>query len=202
MFTGIIEQQGRVEAISHEGSNITFTLSAPMAPELQIDQSLAHDGVCLTVVAVDGEHYQVTAVAETLHRTNLGQWQVGQTVNLERCMPANGRFDGHIVQGHVDTTATVLSVADEGGSWLFRFQLASSAQGLLVDKGSITINGVSLTVFNVEEAADAPTSFSVAIIPYTYQHTGFGQLAAGHPVNIEFDIIGKYVRQMLALRQR
>ncbi|MDO7886237.1 riboflavin synthase [Hymenobacter cheonanensis] len=195
MFTGIIEAVGTVVAVAREGTNRHFTIQSPFAQELKIDQSVAHDGVCLTVVALDpaaGTHV-VTAIDETLQKTNLGQWQPGRHINLERCLAAGGRFDGHIVQGHVDATAECLSVQDQDGSWLFRFRHAPGPQRLTVEKGSITINGVSLTCFN--STAD---EFSVAIIPYTYAHTGFHQLQAGERVNLEFDIVGKYVAKLLA----
>lgn len=193
MFTGIIESLGTVTDIIPEGTNLTFRLQAPIAPELKIDQSLSHNGVCLTVTSVDGDHYTVTAVDETLRKTNLGRLQVGSRVNLERCMPANGRFDGHIVQGHVDQTAVCTHVADMGGSWLFDFQYDPTVGNVTVEKGSICINGVSLTVFNSE--AD---SFRVTIIPYTYEHTTFRDLRPGDVVNLEFDIVGKYIKKMLA----
>jgi riboflavin synthase len=195
MFTGIIENLGTVVAVANEGTNRHFTIASPFAGELKIDQSVAHDGVCLTVVALDvaaGTHV-VTAIDETLKKTNLGQWQPGRHLNLERCLAAGGRFDGHIVQGHVDATAECVSVEDQNGSWLFRFRHEAGPQRLTVEKGSITINGVSLTCFN-----STPTEFSVAIIPYTYEHTGFHQLQAGDLVNLEFDIVGKYVAKLLA----
>ena len=169
-------------------------MASPFADELKIDQSVAHDGVCLTVVAVDaaaGTHV-VTAIAETLQKTNLAQWQPGRHVNLERCLAANGRFDGHIVQGHVDATAECVAVEDQQGSWLFRFRHAASPRRLTVEKGSICVNGTSLTCF---ESTDE--GFTVAIIPYTYEHTSFRQLRAGDTVNLEFDIVGKYVAKLL-----
>jgi riboflavin synthase len=194
MFTGIIEALGTIFGVSDEGANRHFTVQSPFADELKIDQSVAHDGVCLTVVALDvaaGTH-TVTAIAETLKKTNLGQWQPGRHVNLERCLAAGGRFDGHIVQGHVDATAECVSVEDQNGSWLYRFRHEQGPQRLTVEKGSITINGVSLTCFD-----STPDSFAVAIIPYTYEHTGFHQLQAGEVVNLEFDIVGKYVARLL-----
>ena len=198
MFTGIIETLGTVVAVETEGGNCHFTVASPFAAELKIDQSVAHDGACLTVVAVDaaaGTHV-VTAIAETLRVTNLSQWRPGRLLNLERCLAANGRFDGHIVQGHVDATATCRSVADENGSWLFRFAHAPGPGRLTVEKGSICVNGTSLTCF---ESTDE--GFAVAIIPYTYEHTGFQQLQPGDTVNLEFDIVGKYVAKLLAGRQ-
>lgn len=190
MFTGIIEAQGKLEAINHEGTNVHFTLSSSFTNELRIDQSLAHDGCCLTVVKVEGNNYVVTAIQETLNKTNLKEWSVGRFVNLERCMEAGGRFDGHIVQGHVDTTAECISIKDLNGSWEYTF--CYSGNQMTVEKGSITVNGVSLTVVNSK-----PNQFSVCIIPYTYEHTNFNQLKIGSSVNIEFDVIGKYVERMM-----
>ena len=194
MFTGIIEAIGEIVGVQTSGTNRHFTIQSPFAGELKIDQSVAHDGVCLTVVALDpaaGTH-TVTAIDETLRVTNLGQWTPGRHVNLERCLAAGGRFDGHIVQGHVDATAICESMTDQNGSWLFRFQHEPGPQRLTVEKGSITVNGVSLTCFDSQ-----PEAFSVAIIPYTYAHTGFHQLQAGERVNLEFDIVGKYVARLL-----
>lgn len=191
MFTGIVEAMGEVTALLREGTNLHITVSSPISDELKIDQSVAHDGVCLTVVALGHGTHTVTAIAETLARTSLMDWQEGQSINLERCMRSDGRFDGHIVQGHVDTVATVESVTDLDGSHLFRFNLTSPTR-LMVDKGSVTINGVSLTCFDVTDSA-----FSVAIIPYTFAHTSFGRLNRGTVANIEFDIVGKYVQRLL-----
>ena len=191
MFTGIIETQGKLEAIRHEGTNVHFTLSSSFTDELRIDQSVAHDGCCLTVVDIQGKSYTVTAIQETLNKTNLGHWNVGHSVNLERCMAAGGRFDGHIVQGHVDTTAECISINDLNGSWEYTFSYIGDQ--LTVEKGSITINGVSLTVVNSQA-----NQFSVCIIPYTYEHTNFNELKVGSPVNLEFDIIGKYVARLMA----
>ena len=194
MFTGIIEALGTITAIEKQGSNFHFTVASPFAAELKIDQSVAHDGVCLTVVAVNpaaGTHV-VTAIDETMRVTNLSQWQSGRHVNLERCLAATGRFDGHIVQGHVDATAECVSVEDQNGSWLFRFRHAAGPSRLTVEKGSICVNGTSLICFdNTDE------DFTVAIIPYTYEHTSFQQLKAGETVNLEFDIVGKYVAKLL-----
>ncbi len=190
MFTGIIEALGEIKGIEKEGTNRTFQIESFLAPELKIDQSVAHNGVCLTVVEVAGQQYKVTAIDETLQKTNLNEWKVGTKVNLERCMPANGRFDGHIVQGHVDETA-VCTGRNEGGSWLFDFEYRTGSSNITVEKGSITINGVSLTCFRSEES-----SFRVAIIPYTFEHTNFHQLQPGHKVNLEFDIIGKYIQKI------
>lgn len=190
MFTGIIEQLGVVKSIQKESENIHFTLKAPFTSELKIDQSVAHNGCCLTVVEISGNEYVVTAIQETLNKTNLGSWKVGTKVNLERCMQMNGRLDGHIVQGHVDTTGTCVSIEDQNGSWKYTFRYESA--DLTVEKGSITINGTSLTV------VDSKTNeFSVCIIPYTYEHTNFHTLEVGSTVNLEFDIIGKYVAKMM-----
>lgn len=190
MFTGIIEQLGIVKAIRHEGENCHFTIEAPFTGELKIDQSVAHNGCCLTVVAIDGSSYVVTAIQETLNKTNLNTWQLGTYVNLERCMQLNGRLDGHIVQGHVDTTATCVSIEDQGGSWKYTFRYESDMP--TVEKGSITVNGTSLTVVDSQDH-----QFSVCIIPYTFEHTNFHALKVGACVNLEFDIIGKYVAKLI-----
>ncbi|MES2780819.1 MAG: riboflavin synthase [Bacteroidota bacterium] len=196
MFTGIIETMGTIENIRTEGTNKHFILSSPITYELKIDQSVAHNGVCLTVVKVEGNQYTVTAIDETLAKTNLNSWTAGQKVNIERCMPANGRFDGHIVQGHVDSTATCISVEDKQGSWVFSFALnAQSDTSLVVPKGSVCINGISLTVVDIQDK-----TFSVAIIPYTFKHTNMHEVLAGTMVNIEFDIIGKYIAKMMTKR--
>lgn len=191
MFTGIIEQLGEVLAVETEQDNVHISLRSAFTHELKIDQSVAHDGVCLTVVRIDGDSYVVTAIQETLKRTNLNSWKKGTKVNLERCMQLNGRLDGHIVQGHVDTTGICTAIEDQGGSWKYVFSYA--AQHVTVEKGSVTINGVSLTV--VDSSDD---SFSVCIIPYTHEHTNFHQLRVGDSVNLEFDIIGKYVARLMA----
>ncbi|MBI1287105.1 MAG: riboflavin synthase [Flavobacteriales bacterium] len=193
MFTGIIETLGRLERREEDGTNIHFTLSSPITHELKIDQSVAHNGVCLTVVELAGsDSYVVTAIDETLKRTNLGALEIGSEVNLERCMSANGRFDGHIVQGHVDQLGEVVSIAEQDGSHVFTFR-HEKGENFTVDKGSITINGVSLTAFDTSD-----TGFSVAIIPYTFEHTNFRNLKVGDKVNLEFDIIGKYVARMMS----
>jgi riboflavin synthase len=193
MFTGIIETMGRVVAITNEGTNRTFRLESNLTSELKVDQSVSHNGVCLTVTNITGGSYAVTAVDETLRKTNLSTLVVGDFVNLERCMPANGRFDGHIVQGHVDQTGVCTNVKDVGGSWLYDFEYDPAANNITVEKGSICINGVSLTVFN-----SGASSFRVTIIPYTYAHTTFRNLRPGHIVNLEFDIVGKYIQKMLS----
>lgn len=195
MFTGIIETTARVEQINHKGSNKDFILTSSLTPELKIDQSLAHNGVCLTVVAIDGPNYTVTAIEESLQKTNLNDLKVGHIVNLERAMLMNGRLDGHIVQGHVDQVGTCTAVEEKEGSWLFRFCYDPGMGNITIEKGSICINGVSLTV--VDAAVD---SFAVAIIPYTYEHTGFRQTQKNSRVNLEFDVIGKYVQKLLKTR--
>ncbi|MEZ4966937.1 MAG: riboflavin synthase [Saprospiraceae bacterium] len=197
MFTGIIETLGTVSAIERDRSNVHITLESPISDELKIDQSVSHNGACLTVVALGPGWHRVTAVEETLHRTNLGDWKPGILVNLERCLPIGGRLDGHIVQGHVDALATCVEVAETGGSWRFTFRYESAPEHLLVDKGSICLNGVSLTVVKPEDDL-----FSVAIIPYTWEHTNFRHLRAGDSVNVEFDIIGKYIARHMAAYRR
>ena len=190
MFTGIIEQLGHITAIQKEGENIHFTVKSPFTNELKVDQSVAHNGTCLTVVSINNDEYTVTAILETLEKTNLGEWKVGTKVNLERCMQMNGRLDGHIVQGHVDTTATCKNIEDQNGSWKFTFNYLT--EQVTVEKGSITVNGVSLTVVDSKDR-----QFSVCIIPYTYEHTNFHQLKLGDKINLEFDIIGKYVARLM-----
>ncbi len=198
MFTGIIEAAATITQIVREQDNYHFTLVSPISEQLKIDQSLAHDGVCLTVVALEPGMHTVTAIRETMDRTRLGEWAIGDRVNLERAMQAGARLDGHIVQGHVDGLGECLSVEEAGGSWYYQFRYHPSPEQLLVDKGSICINGVSLTV--VEPVED---TFRVAIIPYTYEHTNFQALRPGSKVNLEFDIIGKYIaRQLLAYGNR
>ncbi|MAN86512.1 MAG: riboflavin synthase [Algoriphagus sp.] len=192
MFTGIIESFGVIQNITKEGSNVHFDLESEICSELKIDQSVAHDGVCLTVVRTDPKAYRVTAIDETIQKTKLAAWKVGKKVNLERCMPANGRFDGHIVQGHVDQTGVVKNIKDQDGSWVFDLEFDPATGNVTVEKGSITINGTSLTCFN-----SGPGRFSVAIIPYTYEHTNFHQLEIGDFVNLEFDIVGKYIQRIL-----
>ena len=190
MFTGIIEQLGHITKVVKEAENVHFTVKADFTNELKVDQSVAHNGTCLTVVEINGNEYVVTAIKETLDKTNLGTWEVGTKVNLERCMQMNGRLDGHIVQGHVDTTATCISIENQEGSWKFTFQYET--EQVTVEKGSITVNGVSLTVVDSK-----PNQFSVCIIPFTYEHTNFHQLEVGSKINLEFDIIGKYVAKLM-----
>ena len=190
MFTGIVECMGEVIELTQEQNNLKITIQSAISHELRIDQSVAHNGVCLTVVACDQHTHTVTAIHETLIKTDLSQWQIGQKLNLERCLAANARFDGHIVQGHVDTIAKCTHITDQGGSWLYTFIYDHS--GITVEKGSITLNGTSLTVVDSKDK-----QFSVAIIPYTYEHTVFHQLQVNSIVNIEFDIVGKYIQRLL-----
>ena len=190
MFTGIIENQAKVISINQNASNVDFTFESALAPELKIDQSLSHNGVCLTVTGITENTYNVTAIQETLQRTNLGQLVPNQFVNLERCLPANGRLDGHIVQGHVDCLGSISEIHDLDGSWMIFVNHAPEA-GLTVTKGSVCLNGVSLTVVD-----SFPDAFSVAIIPYTWEHTNLSQLTLGDSVNIEFDILGKYMKKL------
>ncbi len=197
MFTGIIEVLGKVEQIVKEGTNVHYTVSCSLSNEFKIDQSVSHNGVCLTVVSLTEGQHTVTAIEETLKRTNIGDLQVGDVVNIERAMSASARFDGHFVQGHVDTTAKCVAVETVEGSWYFSFQYNLKPEWLLVDKGSICINGVSLTV--VEPKGD---TFSVAIIPYTYEHTIFHKIEVGTSVNLEFDMIGKYITKYMQLYQK
>ena len=196
MFTGIIETLGYVESVLGQGTNKSFWISSAIIYELKVDQSISHDGVCLTVEAIENGKYRVTAIEETLKKTSLSTWLPGTTINLERCMLMNGRLDGHIVQGHVDTTATCIERKDLDGSWEYRFQFSANFAPLVIEKGSISVNGTSLTIFNVTENA-----FTVAIIPYTYQHTSISGVKVGSEVNIEFDIIGKYVNRMSQLNK-
>ncbi len=192
MFTGIIEQTGIVQDIIHTGTNTSFWIKSPLWNELKVDQSLSHSGVCLTVEEIKDGAHRVTAIAETLAKTNLGRWEKDSVINLERCLQMNGRLDGHIVQGHVDTVATCTSVIERDGSWEFSFSFPEQFTALIIEKGSVSVNGISLTLFNTGN-----NSFSVAIIPYTYHHTNIGAVKKGDAVNIEFDILGKYVQRML-----
>jgi|TARA_E500000075_G_scaffold122901_1_gene124611 riboflavin synthase len=191
MFTGIIETMGTLTRIEREGGNVHYSLSSKITHELKIDQSMAHNGVCLTVVAIDGDQYTVTAIQETLDKTALKQWAVGDKINLERAMRLGDRLDGHLVQGHVDEVASCISVEDQDGSWLYRFAYSEDSKNMTIEKGSICVNGTSLTVVGSE-----PNSFGVAIIPYTYEHTVFHQLKKGDLVNIEFDMVGKYIAKL------
>lgn len=195
MFTGIIETTGIIDKITHSGTNKTFWVRSSLSAELKVDQSVSHNGVCLTVEAINEGMHQLTAIEETLLKTNLGDWKEGYTVNIERCLQMNGRLDGHIVQGHVDTTGTCIAAAEKNGSWEYSFEMDKKFASLIIEKGSISLNGISLTIFNVRE-----DGFTVAIIPYTYTHTNMQFLKAGDKVNIEFDMIGKYVNRMAALK--
>ena len=195
MFTGIIEQTGTVSEVIDRGGNKTFWVVSPIWQDLKADQSLSHNGVCLTVEETVAGRHRVTAISETLQKTNLGNWKEGTHINLERCMPMNGRFDGHIVQGHVDAVAECTEITEKAGSMEFRFLFPVNFNLLVIEKGSICLNGISLTVFNVVN-----NSFTVAIIPYTYEHTNMHILRTGDTANIEFDIIGKYVNRIMALR--
>src|SRR5688572_346685 len=192
MFTGIIEVMGRVAEIKKKGSNTHLKIESSFSDQLKIDQSVSHNGVCLTVVEIEGAFHSVVAIDETLQKSNLGLLKKGDLLNLERCMLNNGRFDGHIVQGHVDQTAVVKEINDINGSWLFTFEYEASLGNVTVEKGSVAINGVSLTCFNSQ-----PSQFTVAIIPYTHEHTNFHMLKPGSIVNLEFDIIGKYVKRLM-----
>jgi riboflavin synthase len=194
MFTGIVEEVGEVVELHDSGTNRDLVIHARMTPELRVDQSVSHNGVCLTVVAINGDTYRVTAVKETLERSNLGSLRSGDGVNLERSLRIGDRLDGHMVQGHVDTVTECLSVEDVGGSWRYTFRVPEQKH-LLVHKGSICLNGVSLTIAELSAA-----HFAVAIIPYTFEHTTFRSLQAGHRVNVEFDVLGKYVERMLTSR--
>jgi riboflavin synthase len=193
MFTGIIETLGIVQEVKKEQDNIHITIDSPVADELKIDQSVAHNGICLTVVAIKDHHYTVTAIGETIKKTNISNWKVGDSVNLERAMKLGDRLDGHIVQGHVDQIGTCLSVQETNGSWFYTFEYDSDLQNITIEKGSITVNGVSLTVVD-----SGKSNFGVAIIPYTHEHTNFNSFVVGTEVNLEFDVIGKYVSRLYA----
>jgi riboflavin synthase len=192
MFTGIIESLGEVQQLERDGGNLHISINSSITQELKIDQSVAHNGVCLTVVALDGNAYTVTAIDETLQKTNLGEFKVGDKVNLERAMILGSRLDGHIVQGHVDQTGKCIAVLDKDGSWFFTFEYDTSQNNVTIEKGSITIDGVSLTVVD-----SGKNTFSVAIIPYTYENTRFNAYKVGSTVNLEFDVIGKYVARIM-----
>lgn len=195
MFTGIIEATGIVKDISAQGSNLDFWITSPITQELKIDQSVAHNGVCLTVVEIAGDAYHVTAVQETLLKTSLGSWKAGDAINLERSLRVGDRLDGHFVQGHADAVATCTHKEALDGSWLYQFSYNRSFGGLVIEKGSVCLNGVSLTAFNVSE-----NELTVTIIPYTYEHTNFKHIEKGTAVNIEFDVLGKYLLRQQQLR--
>jgi riboflavin synthase len=191
MFTGIIETLGIIQEIKKEKDNIHITMNTTITGELQIDQSVAHNGICLTVVAINDTFYTVTAIDETIKKTNLGSWQEGDSVNIERAMKLGDRLDGHIVQGHVDQTGTCIATEETNGSWLYTFEYDETQNNITIEKGSITVNGVSLTVVNSKK-----NQFSVAIIPYTHEHTNFNSFKVGTKINLEFDVIGKYVARL------
>ncbi|WP_306567174.1 riboflavin synthase [Flavobacterium lindanitolerans] len=191
MFTGIIETLGTIKDLRKEGENIHITLSSSVTHELKIDQSVSHNGVCLTVVGISNDQYTVTAIKESIDKTNIGEWEIGDQVNLERAMRLGDRLDGHIVQGHVDQTGTCISIEEADGSWYYTFEYDPKLSNITIEKGSITVNGVSLTVVNSQKNA-----FSVAIIPYTYEHTNFKNFEVGTKINLEFDVIGKYVSRL------
>ncbi|MCA6421397.1 MAG: riboflavin synthase [Flavobacterium sp.] len=196
MFTGIIEALGIIKEIKRDYDNLDITVSSSITNELKIDQSVAHNGVCLTVVVINEEQYTVTAIKETIIKTNLSDWKVGDLLNLERAMKLGDRLDGHIVQGHVDQIGICKSVEEANGSWYFTFEYDSKLNNITIEKGSITVNGVSLTVVNSKE-----NEFSVAIIPYTYEYTNFKNIKIGTKINLEFDVVGKYVARIYRLRQ-
>jgi riboflavin synthase len=191
MFTGIIEQLGTIEKVENKGGNVTLSITAPFVSEIKVDQSISHSGVCLTVETITADSYTVTAIEETLKKTTVGNWKEGTIVNLERCLRFDGRLDGHIVQGHVDTVGTCKQIVTKDGSWEYIVEFDKRFASLIIEKGSISLNGTSLTIFNITDA-----SFTVAIIPYTYEHTNMHTLQAGDMVNLEFDMIGKYVNRM------
>ena len=194
MFTGIVETQGIIKKITEKGTNKTFWIKSSISSKLKPDQSVAHDGVCLTVEEVKGNRHKVTAIAETMTKTNMDQWQKGSQINLEKCLRVNDRLDGHFVQGHVDTVAICIDKKEKDGSWEFSFQFPLKFGQLIIEKGSIAVNGISLTVFNV-----SGNTFDVAIIPYTFAHTNMGTVNVGQKVNIEFDMLGKYINRKLSL---
>ena len=196
MFTGIIETLGIIKDLIQENDNLHITVSSAITNELKIDQSVAHNGVCLTVVAIHHDEYTVTAIKETILKTNLGEWNSGDLINLERAMKLGDRLDGHIVQGHVDQVGICKSIEEANGSWYYTFEYDKNLANITIEKGSITVNGVSLTVVNSKE-----DEFSVAIIPYTYEHTNFKKIKIGTKINLEFDVVGKYVARLNALRQ-
>ncbi|NDE09941.1 MAG: riboflavin synthase [Chitinophagia bacterium] len=196
MFTGIIEKIGIVTDIISSDNNISFWIKSPISEELSIDQSVAHNGVCLTVEEIIEGKHRVTAIQETLNKTNLKQWKKNSFINLERCLPMNGRLDGHLVQGHIDSVAICLEIVEKQGSWEYTFEFEPKFASLIIEKGSITVNGISLTLFEVTKH-----SFRVAIIPYTYEHTNMQHLIRCDEVNIEFDMIGKYINRMMELRK-
>lgn len=195
MFTGIIEKTGIIKEIISQGSNKSFWVESALAPELKVDQSLSHNGVCLTVEEIANDMHRVTAIEETVLKTNLGNWTTGTVINLERCMQLNSRLDGHIVQGHVDCKAECIAILEKAGSWEYTFAYPEIFAAFIIEKGSVTVNGISLTCFNVEK-----DRFTVAIIPYTFEHTNMSSLQKGDTVNIEWDVVGKYVERVMKNR--
>ncbi len=195
MFTGIIENTGVVKEVISEGSNQTFWIESPFSDKLKVDQSVSHSGVCLTVEEVFGSRHRVTAIDETLQKTNLAYWNVGAQINLERCLQINDRLDGHIVQGHADATGICTARKEKDGSWEYRFEFPKKFAALVIEKGSICVNGISLTAFKVKKK-----SFAVAIIPYTFEHTNIKYIQKGNTVNLEFDLVGKYLLRKLSLK--
>jgi riboflavin synthase len=196
MFTGIIETLGIVKDLKKEKDNLHITVFSTITNELKIDQSIAHNGICLTVIAINNEEYTVTAINETIQKTNIGEWNIGDLINLERAMKLGDRLDGHIVQGHIDQIGVCKSIEESKGSWYFTFAYDQNLNNITIEKGSITVNGVSLTVVNSIE-----NEFSVAIIPYTFEHTNFKEFKIGTKINFEFDIIGKYIAKLYSLHQ-
>lgn len=196
MFTGIIESLGAIKLLEKDKDNLHITITSSLTNELKIDQSVAHNGVCLTVVGIDNDEYTVTAIRETIEKTNLGDWKTGDIVNLERAMQLGARLDGHIVQGHVDQIGICKSIENAKGSWYYTFEYNENLSNITIEKGSITVNGVSLTVVNAKK-----NEFSVAIIPYTYEHTNFKNFVVGTKINLEFDVIGKYVARLYNLKE-
>ena len=196
MFTGIIETLGIIKDLKKDNNNLNITVFSNITHELKIDQSVAHNGVCLTVIAINNGEYIVTAIKETIEKTNLADWKVGDLLNLERAMKLGDRLDGHIVQGHVDQTGICKSIEEANGSWYFTFEYDSNLNNITIEKGSITVNGVSLTVVNSKE-----NEFSVAIIPYTFEHTNFNTFRLGTKINLEFDVVGKYIARLYSLSQ-
>ena len=194
MFTGIIETTGKINSIEANGSNLSFWILSSISQQLKVNQSISHDGVCLTIEKISGNKHFVTAIEETLSKTTLGNWKEGHQINLEQCMQVNGRLDGHLVQGHVDAVATCIDVLEKKGSWEYRFQIPAEFTHLIIEKGSVCINGISLTAFDIKL-----NSFRVAVIPYTYKHTNMNALNAAQKVNIEFDMLGKYINRKLSL---
>jgi len=196
MFTGIVETQGIIKKITEKGGNKIFWIKSPISSKLRVDQSVCHDGACLTVEEVKNNRHRVTAIAETLSKTTLGNWQPGYVINIERCLKLNDRLDGHLVQGHVDAVGTCIKKAEKDGSWEFSFQFPAQFAELIIEKGSITINGISLTAFDVKQ-----NSFEVAIIPFTFENTNIKNVEPGDNVNLEFDMVGKYISRKLSLNK-